>query len=356
LAAKRVAPSLDSRLGAGALVLAAVLVLAPAWKDRADYAGLSGNLIVMQEHAEAADAGNRAALIDLAKRRGGGRIYAGRPTNWGLKYDVGFDPTYSALLNHDAEGIGFTFRMGTMVTDAEAYLDESNPAQLDVFGVRYLLLPRGRPTPVPAHLIETRGKHTLWDVPGSGYVVLVDTVEPIRIPTQVGAGVIQNRFLRSNELRRGLYPTVSYIGGRAEPPTASAASPPSGPAGSVEPVEYRATAGLFRARVTANRTSVVLLKASYHGRWRVTVDGKIARKYMVAPGYPGVTVQPGTHDVEFRYIPVGSYPWLFVFGLASLIALHLAFGGRRRKRVAPRASGRPDVVAGRVAASTLGAE
>jgi hypothetical protein len=68
---------------------------------------------------------------------------------------------------------------------------------------------------------------------------------------------------------------------------------------------------------------VAVLSASYHGRWRATVDGKPAPTQMVAPSLVGVTVGPGTHTVVFVYEPVAGreYVGLLAVGLVALAAL-----------------------------------
>jgi hypothetical protein len=60
---------------------------------------------------------------------------------------------------------------------------------------------------------------------------------------------------------------------------------------------------------------------------------------MVAPGYPAVTVAAGAHTVEFRYVAIGYYPWLFLLGIAALAAL---FVGTRRVRSRTQKGKLPD--------------
>jgi hypothetical protein len=325
---------------AGAIaVLVGVVVLAPAWRERASYAAISARLIDRQRRAERADGGARAGLIALAAKRDDGRIYAGRPSDWGREYTVGVVPGYASILNHDGDGIGYTFRVGSMVTDAEPFVDERNAAQLDAFGVRYLLMPDTRMPQVPAREIARRGRHVLWETQGSGYVAVVDTIAPITIRDQLHAGAVQTGFLNSADLARGLYPTVAYLGSPGARPTADASRPPAGRPGAVTHARYAPTRGVFEVDVTAARTAAVMLKSSYHARWRVTVDGRVARKYMVAPGYPAVTVAAGAHTVEFRYVAIGYYPWLFLLGIAALAAL---FVGTRRVRSRTQKGKLPD--------------
>jgi uncharacterized membrane protein YfhO len=79
--------------------------------------------------------------------------------------------------------------------------------------------------------------------------------------------------------------------------------------------------GRFGGEVRANRTAVVMLKASFDPRWSATVDGVDARTEMIAPGFVGVRVAAGVHRVRFAYRP---YPWywaLFAVGAVLMIAL-----------------------------------
>ena len=84
-------------------------------------------------------------LLAIAKDDGGGRIYAGLPSNWGHSFTVGEVPVYIYLTDVDADSIGFTLRTTSLMTGPEAYFDESNLGDYATFGVRYLLLPAGTP-------------------------------------------------------------------------------------------------------------------------------------------------------------------------------------------------------------------
>lgn len=88
----------------------------------------------------------------------------------------------------------------------------------------------------------------------------------------------------------------------------------------------------------ADRTAVVMLKASFDPRWTVTLDGVEAHPQMIAPGFVGVRVAPGRHRVLFEYHP---YPWYWaLFALGALVMFALLSFERRLDRRRP-----PDVVA-----------
>ena len=131
-------------------------------------------------------------------------------------------------------------------------------------------------------------------------------------------------FVQSDLAGRGLYPVVAFEGGTAARPTLSSPRQPRGPAGTVLGESDDLEEGQVTAAVHANRTAVVLLKATYDPGWTVKVDGRLAKTEMIAPAYVGVRVGPGTHVVTFRYQPYANYPELF--GLAGLALILLGIG------------------------------
>ena len=100
--------------------------------------------------------------------------------------------------------------------------------------------------------------------------------------------------------------------------------------------------GVFGGTVVANRPAVVMLKATYHPRWKVTVDGKPAKTQMLAPSFVGVAVPAGPTLVEFRYEPYPDYWLLFLIGVLTLVALAVVPRvWSRRRRTDPEPEGPP---------------
>jgi hypothetical protein len=141
-------------------------------------------------------------------------------------------------------------------------------------------------------------------------------------------------FLSSDLPLQGRYPTLAFAGAPGADPTLGPGEMPTTPAGSVRSAFARPADGRFGGEVRADRTAVVMLKASFDPRWSVLVDGTEARPEMIAPGFVGVRVGAGIHRVLFEYQPYPAYWALFAFGAAVMIALlslerHL---GRPRSR------------------------
>lgn len=315
-----------------------IAVLMPAWSERYRYHREGADRIELQAAAERAEGGDIELLLAEAQRLAGGRVYAGMRGGWGDDYRLGFVPMYAVLLNHDVDAIGFTRPTWSLVSNVEARFDDGDPAQYDLFNIRYLLLPSDRQPEIPqAELVETAGRHTLWRVPTSGYIEVVDTIAPISADrTNLARNMAP--FLDSSLPAEGLYPTVAFGGEPAAPPTLGSSEDPPGPAGEVLETLDAPADGTFAARVRADRTAFVMLKASFDPRWSVTVDGVPVDPQMVAPGFVGRTVAAGDHLVAFRYEQYPNYLMLFVIGGLGLLGLAAVprLSRRRRRRSGAR--------------------
>lgn len=318
-------------------ILIVVAALAPAWTEVANYDLAGAAWIHYQQGADESQGVQLKDLIAIAEARGGGRIYAGLPSNWGHFFTVGGVQVYIYLAESSIDAVGFTLRTSSLMTDPEAYFDESNLGDYAVFGIRYLLLPGGHPPPVPAHLIKKRGPYLLWQVKSPGMIQVVDTQSSI-VADGGDLGPQTSHFLDSDLPAKGIYPTIAYAGQPAAPPTLAPGATVSGPAGTVLGEKLDLEEGRAVATVVATRTAVVLLRSSFDPGWTVTVDGKPAKTEMVAPALVGVTVAPGRHTVDFQFIGYSSYPLLFVVGFLTLILFGIKSSWWRRldRRIRPR--------------------
>jgi hypothetical protein len=322
----RVAPMVAALAVAGL----GVAVLLPAWIHVATYDGQVSSLKQEQQLADATDGAELQVLINQVRALGGGRVYAGTATNWGTQYAIGRVPVYNVLENQDIDAIGWNLRTSSLMSDDEALFDESNPAHYDLFAVRYLILPADRPPRVAAQLLATQGRHTLWQVDTSGYLEVVDTVGPPIVANRRNIGRQTAAFLASSQLKSHLYPTVAFAGDQAATPTLASSSVTTSPAGSVFSQWSVPVNGSFSGVIYADRPSVVLLKATYDPRWKVTVDGAEVKAEMIAPALVGRTVPPGEHTITFQYVPFPFYPELLALGLVALLGLGFGPGLVRR--------------------------
>ncbi len=305
------------------LMAAAVLITLPGWFNRAAYAAGDSTSIAMQVSSDQTDGASLDVLINDIKTRGGGRTYAGLPGNWGQQYDIGQVPVYAYLADHDVDEFGFTLRTPSLMADNEAYFNQGDPAQYQLYDIRYLLMPVGMTSPIPATLLASSGRHRLYGVETTGYLEVVDTAGVIAATRSDMAAQMQP-FLRSVAFRQGQLATVAFNGGAASAPTLPIGATPTSPAGTSGDVLIEAQDGYFAGTATASRTAAVVLKVTFDPGWHVTVDGQAAMPYMVVPGFVAVTVGPGQHSVVFQYLPYTHYGVLL--GIGALTLLTLAFG------------------------------
>ena len=307
---------------AAVVVLLGLGVFAPVGAERwGAFERQSGEWIRQQRTVDAGRGAVVRSLVQEAQARGPGRVYAGVWADSCKAYMEGLVAGCQALLGYQVDGIGFSLRTTSLSSDFEANFDDANPAQYDLFNVRYVILPSGRHPPVPASLIEQDGGAALWEVQTSGYVDVVDTVPPAIAANRSNLYQQAGFFLQSDLLARGRYPTIAFAGEPAAPPTLSGEEQPTGPAGSVEFEDDALADGVVTVQVVANRPAMVILKSSFDPRWQVIVDGVPLAPQMVAPSFVGRTVPVGPHTVVFRYQPFPYYDVLFPIGALAFIAL-----------------------------------
>ena len=303
-------------------VLLGMAILAPAFVERNRYHNDGATNMAAQRASDSTDGRSLDSLIAIVHRRDDGRVYAGLRGNWGHDYKIGFVPVHAWLANRQVDALGFSFRTVTSLSnDIEAAFDESNLAQYQMLNVRYVILPLDRQPSVPAQLIAESGRHRLYQVSTSGYFQLVDRAGTV-FADRANIKAATNTFRNSDQALRGIYPGVAFSGGPAPPPTFKDVTP-SGSAGDVLAQTHTLQDGIFNAAVSANRPTVVLLKATYDPRWTATVDGHAEKPVMMAPSLVGVDVASGIHNVTFRYKPYGWYPLLLAIGALTLLALTL---------------------------------
>jgi hypothetical protein len=326
-------------------ITAAVLVLiatigisAMSLREMNHYATRDARWISIQRQADAHQGAEALALIRIAEHRGGGRIYAGMPSNWGQNFTVGAVPVFIyleqaqlALGLPGIDAVGFTLRTSGTLTDPECYFDQYNAGDYNAFGIRWLLLPSSMHPPVRAGFVARRGKFTLWRAPNYGVIHVVQTSGVLSVNAST-IGTVTGAFLASTEIDNKVYPLLSYDGLATATPTLAAGAPkPKDNGGYVAEQYDNLTMGRATATVDLTHTSVVLLSAAYEPGWHVTVDGHSAPLEIVAPSLVGVKVGPGVHRIVFAWSGFAYYDVLDVIALLTLGGAG-AVAWRRRKR------------------------
>jgi hypothetical protein len=289
-----------------------IAVLTPAWSQADTFAARNTQWIDAQHAADGSQGGDVDHLIAYVRDHGGGRVYAGMPSNWGSQFTVGAVPVFKYLESQDVDEVGYTLRTASLMTDPEYYFDEQDAGDYALFAVHYLLLPAGHPPPVPARLVLSSGLYRLFVLPNAGYVRVVDTIGVLSAD-RTDVGIMSVPYLRSELPASGGYLAVAYAGGAPAPLTSAAASP-----GTVRTERDDLGDGRVTTTVVVRHTASVVLSASFDPGWSVQVDGRSAPVEMLAPALPAVRVGPGVHEITFAYLGFGAYPELFAVLVVTL--------------------------------------
>jgi hypothetical protein len=304
-----------------AVLVAAAAVLAPAWLQLGAYDRQDGSAIAAQRRADSTEGADVDRLVAVIERDGGGRTYAGMPSNWGQDFTVGAVPVFKYLESRDVDEVGYTLRTASLMTGPEYYFDERDPSGYRLFGIRYLILPARRQPPVRARLAMRSGPYWLWTIDGAGYVQVGRIAGEISA-NRANVGARSVRLLRSGLAADGAYLGVRYGssgGGDGPLPTA----PSRSAAGVVGAQSADLDDGEASATVRMRRAGVAVLSASYDPGWTATVNGRRRAIRMVAPALVAVDVPAGTDHVVFRFYGYGDYPALFA--LCGLTLAMVAF-------------------------------
>lgn len=320
------------------LVLAAIaigvlaIVLAPAWTQLAAFDRHNTTAITAQRRADAAQGAEVGRLVSIVDRDGGGRVYAGMPSNWGMTFTVGAVPVFKYLESKDVDEVGYTLRTASLMTDPEYYFDEANPADYVLFGIHYLILPCGAAPPVPARLVTRAGPYCLLSVASRGYVHVGSIIGSVTA-NRTNVGVRSIPLLQSGLAQAGGYLHVAF-GHGLTPLRPLPSAPPAAPAGSVVSETDDLEHGRVVATVSMRRPGVVVLSASFDPGWTVSIDGRRGAVQMVAPALvaTNASISTGEHTIVFQYVGYGGYPELFVLAALALGALLAAdIAGRKRR-------------------------
>ena len=332
-------------LAPAATLVAAIAVLAPAWLQLGAYDRLDGAAIAAQRRADVTEGADVDRLIAVIERDGGGRTYAGMPSNWGQDFTVGAVPVFKYLESRDVDEVGYTLRTASLMTDPEYFFDDRDPSDYRLFGIRYLILPARDQPPVSARLAMRSGPYRLWTIDGAGYLQAGQIIGEISA-NRTNVGARSRPVLGSGLAADGAYLSVRYGSGGGEDgrlPTVRSQSS----AGAVSAERADLDDGEASATVRMRRPGITVLSASYDPGWTATVNGRQRPTRMVAPALVAVDVPAGTDHVVFRYHGYGDYPELLALSGLSLAMVAVAPVCMRRVRWRRDAKGAPRAAEGR---------
>jgi hypothetical protein len=231
------------------------------------------------------------------------------------------------MQSQDIDEVAYTVPSLSLMLDPEIEFDEDDPADYALVGIRYLLLPTGMETPVPAQRALVDGNYSLWVIASNSYVDLVQVTGTLSADR---ADIGSKSLVFMDTLQANQDWAVNWPG--TTPPTAPSvpavqAQLGVAPPGTVDSAQASAPQGSFSTEVTMHKPGTLLLSVAYDPGWHAWVDGRATPTEMLAPALIGVNLTAGRHHIVFRYSGFQWYPELWAFGLLGLAGTFLL--GRR---------------------------
>jgi hypothetical protein len=317
---------------AGSLVaiLIVTAVVAPAIQERYKY--LDENFHILNNYLPyyQADMPDFLKTVQFLQSRPG-RIWPGRPGNWGNNFNIGGTHAFMQFSIADIDVSGFLPETWSPNSDVEQFFSEDRFDHFQAFGIKTIVAPPDHQVPSFAKKIAQFGKFVIYDVPG------VTEFEMGTVPFEIVADkksdlTITRLWLESGWPSFRSHPVVSltdqFAPGFQGPffkmldesgylkdgkrVSLFASNPfiqpaPATPSGEIV-AENRAF-NRFSASVEIPASSAsawTVLKTSFHPSWKATVDNQPAQIVPVAPVFMAVALPPClpgpcTHQIQFTY-------------------------------------------------------
>jgi hypothetical protein len=271
------------------------------------------------------------AAFALVKQRGG-RVYSGLSTTWGTAFQVGSVPLYSLLSVNQLPAVAHPYNVTALPSDIMLRFDELNPTHYRLFNIHSVLAPAMPGTPPFLTPVKDFGRFRVLDAPGDGYFDLVDAPDVVPID-RYSFYDVNDRWLHSDWLAHKQHLWLDLKGGGPPGLPRISASGPLPPApvavGNVGTVRAERQNGqVYRAELDVARPGIALFRMTWHPNWAIYVDGKPQKTGMLSPGFLGVPVLPGHHQIVCRYEP-GS--WRLYLCMAGFLLVGLIVGVEWRK-------------------------
>ncbi len=294
------------------------------------YAKLNNRWIGEANSAYLYDVNNFNNLSDYLKNQPSGRVYAGRPGNWGHDFKLGSTQMYMLFGVHGLDMSQFLPETWSPLSENEQDFDERVAADYDLLDIRYIVAPKNEGFTDQAKMVKQFGPFELYEVPTTGWFDVVSS--PMLVKTSKTNFInIVHMWHRSYPKTWNMYPLISVENNPVIPPDTKRiitmtdevsykennngknynifadfpfVFPEATVSGKI--VQENINKQTYAATIDVPQncqSCFIMFKMSYHPDWTVKVDGMPAQKFAVFPFYLATPATPGTHIVEFTYEP-----------------------------------------------------
>lgn len=277
-------------------------------------------------------------ILDYLKNKPKGRIYAGRPGNWGNDFRLGSTQIYMLLSVLGYDMTQWLPETWSMMSENDQNFDERSIHDYDLLNARYIILPaladgqkREFKITESAKFLTRSGPFELYEVATTGWF---DVVESPMFVSSDKTNFLNLVYLwhrgfprtwkmhplisvdKNPSIPQGLQRNikmvneVSYLEHHTSKVIRSIFSdfpflfPQSTPSGQIktENISRQTYSATIEVPASCNNC-MIMFKMSYHPNWQVKIDGTPVEKYAVFPMYVAAPAERGTHTIEITHKP-----------------------------------------------------
>jgi len=320
----RLLAPLPERWRATAAGLVVLAFMVPALQERQAYYALNTRWMERTMKALGSDK-DAAAILSALGELSPARTYAGLPNNWGEGLKVGGLHFYNLLIPHRIATTSPQHGSFSLNADLIWHFDDRNPAHYDLFNLQYIVAPSGLAMPAFLSRIKETPRYTLYQAETSGYARFVTVTGRRSIGSQSSLFFENRNWLASGDPAAGRFIRYDYPargGGAGDLPEVAASKellqPGCRTGGIIR--EEQVLPARIDLKLECKQASTVVLKVTYHPNWRVAIDGRQARSFMVSPSFIGVDVPAGAHQLRAEYRSPVYKTALLLLGACVLLA------------------------------------
>ncbi|OGK57417.1 hypothetical protein A3J15_04065 [Candidatus Roizmanbacteria bacterium RIFCSPLOWO2_02_FULL_38_10] len=270
-------------------------------------------------------------LSEAIRRSNPGRLYAGRPGNWGRDLKVGDTAIYMALSRDGHKGIGFAPESWSPNSEFDQFFNENDINSYRLYNVTHAVYPDNLTIPKFFKLIGKFGKFYLYRIKTDGWFsagtssslinsnkthlfnivhfwMTTDGVKNNEYP-QISFGKTENNlgknYIRMADLNR-------YYSGNDKTQKRLWEKNPlydghDSQASRLVKTGEKALISGYSATFKLTKDCsycVAVLKQTYHPNWQIKVNEEPVKAYPVFPFYIGIPIQKaGSYKIEAVYRP-----------------------------------------------------
>ncbi len=307
------------RAAGGATIGGALLLLwlSPALVERARYYSSNARWIKQTASALREDKFLQGLLTTVSLEPGG-RVYAGRPNNWGADLKVG--PIIRAtdvIKSRAMHALVPPYQGLSLNTEMVWQFNDGNAAHYDLFDVRYALVPAG--AQVPAFLQPFLGsdEYSVMRVQTTGASMWVSVADRRAVSSQRELLIANRDWLHSDAPAQRSVIRWEYANGVPDVPAAAVSTSRCPQMGAL--VDSYVAFDSMVVRTRCDDAGTIMFKSSYHPNWRVFVDGRAVPSFMVSPSFLAADVPAGEHVVKAEYVPSAGKHALLLMGAVVML-------------------------------------